>query len=65
MHMNDQPRPRHAFRTSRLEEADGPGLNPTGSPTMGEIIAEGLQRCSDPQKKSVVPLRFNDFPEQL
>ncbi|KRW97901.1 PhoX family phosphatase [Paracoccus sp. MKU1] len=32
------------FRTSKLEEADGPGLNPTGNPTMGDIIAARFSR---------------------
>ncbi|MEI4486450.1 PhoX family phosphatase [Frigidibacter sp. MR17.14] len=32
------------FRTSQLEEADGPGLNPTATPTMGEIIAARFSR---------------------
>ena len=35
---------RHVFRTTRLEEADGPGLNPTANPTMGEIIAARFSR---------------------
>lgn len=34
----------HVFRTSRLEDADGPGLNPTLNPTMGEIIAARFSR---------------------
>ncbi len=34
----------HAFRTSRLEDADGDGLNPTGNRTMGEIIARRFSR---------------------
>jgi len=41
--MTDQA-PRAQFRTSRLEEADGPGLNPTTNPTMGEIIAARFSR---------------------
>ena len=32
------------FRSSRLEQADGPGHNPTGNPTMGEVIAERFSR---------------------
>ncbi|WP_134682399.1 PhoX family protein [Paracoccus ravus] len=32
------------FRTSRLEEADGPGLNPTANRTMGDIIAARFSR---------------------
>ncbi|WP_137387772.1 PhoX family protein [Rhodoligotrophos defluvii] len=35
---------RHVFRTSRLEEADGQGLNPTKNRTMGEIIAARFSR---------------------
>ncbi|WP_126975884.1 PhoX family protein [Frigidibacter oleivorans] len=35
---------RQIFRTSRLEEADGPGLNPTGNPTMGDIITARFSR---------------------
>ena len=34
------------FRTSLLEEADGPAHNPTGNPTMGEIIATRFSRRS-------------------
>lgn len=41
--MNDESS-RHQFRTSRLEKADGPGLNPTGNRTMGEIIAARFSR---------------------
>lgn len=41
--MTEQPT-RHLFRTSQLEEADGPGLNPTGNRTMGEIIAARFSR---------------------
>lgn len=33
-----------AFPTSRLEDADGPGHNPTANPTMGEIIAVRFSR---------------------
>ena len=32
------------FRTSLLEENDGPGHNPTDNPTMGEIIAARFSR---------------------
>ncbi|MFC0342126.1 PhoX family protein [Paracoccus niistensis] len=32
------------FRTTRLEEADGPGTNPTANRTMGEIIAARFSR---------------------
>ena len=32
------------FPTSRLEEADGPGLNPTSNRTMGEVIAARFSR---------------------
>jgi secreted PhoX family phosphatase len=35
---------RSLFRSSRLEQADGPGLNPTGNPTMGEVIAARFSR---------------------
>ncbi|MCQ0968835.1 PhoX family phosphatase (plasmid) [Paracoccus sp. TK19116] len=41
--MNDQST-RNVFRTSKLEEADGPGLNPTANRTMGEIIAARFSR---------------------
>ncbi|TRW97492.1 PhoX family phosphatase [Paracoccus sp. M683] len=41
--MNDDSS-RHHFPTSRLEDADGPGLNPTGNRTMGEIIAARFSR---------------------
>ena len=33
-----------AFRTSQLEENDGPGQNPTANPTMGEIISARFSR---------------------
>ena len=36
--------PSQGFRTSKLEEADGPGLNPTHNRTMGEIIAARFSR---------------------
>jgi hypothetical protein len=40
-----QDTPIHAaFRTSRLEQAEGEGLNPTANPTMGEIIAARFSR---------------------
>ena len=35
---------RAVFRTSQLEEAGGEGRNPTGNPTMGEIIAARFSR---------------------
>lgn len=41
--MRDQQN-NHVFRTSRLEDAEGPGLNPTRNPTMGEIIAARFSR---------------------
>ncbi len=41
--MTEHQRPR-AFATSRLEEADGEGLNPTTNRTMGEIIASRFSR---------------------
>ncbi|MGR3199875.1 MAG: PhoX family protein, partial [Paracoccus sp. (in: a-proteobacteria)] len=41
--MDDTTR-RHVFRTTQLEEADGPGLNPTQNRTMGEIIAARFSR---------------------
>jgi uncharacterized protein len=39
--MNDQS---PTFRTSQLEENDGPGQNPTDNATMGEIIAARFSR---------------------
>lgn len=42
--MNDHQPSRHVFRTSQLEKADGPGLNPTRNRTMGEIIAARFSR---------------------
>ncbi|SNT72843.1 PhoX family protein [Paracoccus seriniphilus] len=42
--MRDQDSSRHVFRTTQLEAADGPGLNPTGNRTMGEIIAARFSR---------------------
>ena len=41
--MNDDSR-HPAFRTSQLEQADGPGRNPTRNRTMGEIIAARFSR---------------------
>lgn len=42
--MSEQQPPRRAFRTTQLEEADGPGHNPTDNRTMGEIIAARFSR---------------------
>ncbi|MBP0614743.1 PhoX family protein [Jiella mangrovi] len=42
--MQDQNCERNVFKTSRLEEADGDGLNPTNNRTMGEIIATRFSR---------------------
>ncbi len=42
--MNDHFSPEAVFRTSQLEENDGPGHNPTENPTMGEIIAARFSR---------------------
>ncbi|MBV0892736.1 PhoX family phosphatase [Paracoccus sp. Z118] len=42
--MTQQPTSRHVFRSSALEEADGPGRNPTDNRTMGEIIAARFSR---------------------
>ncbi len=39
--MNDQS---PTFRTSQLEENDGPGHNPTDNATMGELIAARFSR---------------------
>jgi secreted PhoX family phosphatase len=39
--MTDRSTP---FRSSRLEQSEGPGLNPTSNPTMGEIITERFSR---------------------
>ncbi len=39
--MNDQSQ---TFRTSQLEENDGPGHNPTDNATMGELIAARFSR---------------------
>lgn len=44
--MNEHVTPKAAFKTSQLEEADGPGLNPTSNQTMGEIIAKRFSRRS-------------------
>ena len=38
------PHANAGFRTSQLEEAEGPGRNPTQNPTMGEIIATRFPR---------------------
>ena len=42
--MNDHLPPDTKFRTSLLEENDGPGHNPTANPTMGEIISSRFSR---------------------
>ncbi len=42
--MNDQRSNQSVFRTSRLEEAEGDGHNPTDNRTMGEIIATRFSR---------------------
>ncbi|ORE89865.1 PhoX family phosphatase [Aurantimonas sp. 22II-16-19i] len=42
--MSDKTSNQSVFRTSRLEEADGDGLNPTSNRTMGEIIAARFSR---------------------
>lgn len=42
--MNDKTSNQQVFRTSRLEEAEGDGLNPTSNRTMGEIIAARFSR---------------------
>ena len=42
--MNDHLSPDTVFRTSLLEENDGPGHNPTDNRTMGEIIAARFSR---------------------
>ncbi len=42
--MKDQPNQASRFRSSALEEAEGPGANPTDTPTMGEIIAARFSR---------------------
>ncbi|MEN3791086.1 PhoX family phosphatase [Fulvimarina sp. MAC3] len=44
--MNEHVTPKANFKTSQLEEADGPGLNPTSNATMGEIIAKRFSRRS-------------------
>ena len=44
--MHDQTSERSVFKTSRLEEADGDGLNPTDNRTMGDIIATRFSRRS-------------------
>ena len=42
--MNDHPQASSPFRTSQLEENDGPGHNTSGNPTMGEIISSRFSR---------------------
>jgi secreted PhoX family phosphatase len=42
--MNDHLGPDAKFRTSLLEENDGPGHNATANPTMGEIISSRFSR---------------------
>lgn len=42
--MNDHLSPDMKFRTSLLEENNGPGHNPTANPTMGEIISARFSR---------------------
>ena len=42
--MNEHFQGDNPFRTSQLEEADGPGHNATANPTMGEIIAARFSR---------------------
>ncbi len=42
--MTDNPQPTPSFRTSQLEENDGPGNNSTANPTMGEIISARFSR---------------------
>ena len=42
--MNRRSAPETTFRTSLLEENDGPGHNPTANPTMGEIISRRFSR---------------------
>lgn len=42
--MSDRQPTRNPFRSSQLEDADGPGLNPTANRTMGEIIAARFSR---------------------
>ncbi|MBU2106708.1 MAG: PhoX family phosphatase [Alphaproteobacteria bacterium] len=42
--MNDHPQASSPFRTSQLEENDGPGHNASENPTMGEIISSRFSR---------------------
>ena len=42
--MNDHPQASSLFRTSQLEENDGPGHNASENPTMGEIISSRFSR---------------------
>ena len=42
--MTEQTAHEAQFRTSLLEENDGPGTNPTDNRTMGEIIAARFSR---------------------
>ena len=42
--MNDHPQASSPFRTSQLEENDGPGHNTSGNPTMGEVISSRFSR---------------------
>jgi secreted PhoX family phosphatase len=42
--MNEHVSPETKFRTSQLEDNDGPGHNPTDNRTMGEIIAARFSR---------------------
>ena len=42
--MNEHLSPETKFRTSQLEDNDGPGHNPTDNRTMGEIIAARFSR---------------------
>ncbi|EHK58865.1 PhoX family protein [Allomesorhizobium alhagi] len=42
--MNEYVSPETKFRTSQLEDNDGPGHNPTANRTMGEVIAARFSR---------------------
>ena len=42
--MNEYVSPETKFRTSQLEDNDGPGNNPTANKTMGEVIAARFSR---------------------
>jgi len=42
--MTDHPQANSPFRTSQLEENDGPGRNASENPTMGEIISSRFSR---------------------